>query len=75
MKLPHWIASSMAASLILVTPHLTHANSSADDVLNEQLTPVNFLVSLQDEVGNHVCNGSYIGHSHILTEANCYWPE
>jgi len=64
MKYPHWIVSGVTASLLLVNPLLTHA----EDGLTE---PVSFLVSLQDDAGNHICNGTYIGDSHILTHANC----
>ena len=64
MKYPHWIINSMIASLLLVTP----LSAQAEDTITE---PVRFLVSLQDDNGNHICNGSYIGNSQILTDTYC----
>ncbi|MEY8263800.1 MAG: hypothetical protein RPR98_06310 [Bermanella sp.] len=67
MKYPHWVIGSMAASLFLVSSHL----SQADDAPQQSEEALYFLVSLQDEAGNHICNGSYIGNNHILTSASC----
>ncbi len=64
MKFSNWIIGSMTASLILATPLVTHAE-------NTVMEPVKFLVSLQDDIGNHICNGTYIGNSQILTDAYC----
>ncbi|MEH6345470.1 MAG: hypothetical protein V7785_10330 [Bermanella sp.] len=64
MKFPNWIIGSMTASLLLATPIITHAEDAV-------VGPVGFLVSLQDDSGNHICNGTYIGNSQILTDAYC----
>ena len=62
MKFPTWILGSITASFLATSPVVTQA-----DVIE----PVSFLVSLTDEMGNHICNGSYIGNQHILTGSNC----
>ena len=64
MKFSNWIIGSMTASLILAAPLVTHAQDTV-------IEPVKFLVSLQDDTGNHICNGTYIGNSQILTDAYC----
>ncbi len=64
MKFSNWIIGSMTASLILATPLVTQAEDTA-------MEPVKFLVSLQDDIGNHVCNGTYLGNGQILTGAQC----
>ncbi len=64
MKFPNWIIGSMTASLLLASPLVAHAEDTV-------MEPVKFLVSLQDDIGNHICNGTYIGNSQILTDAYC----
>lgn len=69
MKNIKWIASSMVASLFSMTPVM----SFAEEIVFENDPPVNYLVSLQDSAGNHVCNGSYIGNGQVLTSPNCQY--
>ena len=59
--------NALSLGLFLLLPINAQANESPSE------TNTAFLVSIQDDKGNHLCNGSYIGNNQILSQGSCHY--